>query len=97
MSLSEDDVLHAARLARLRLTHEEAARLVRDLGAVLAYMDMLGEIDTQGVVPTFHAHSRTNALREDSLAPSLEVHEALGNAPCIHGVSFEVPRIIEED
>ena len=46
MKLSQDDVLHVARLARLRVNKDEVARFCRDLSSVLAYMDMLKEVDT---------------------------------------------------
>lgn len=97
MKLSENDVLHVARLARLKVDHDERERLRKELSTILAYMDVLREVDTGGIEPTVHVHSRTNALREDTALPSLDIEDALVNAPCVHGHAFEVPKVIEED
>lgn len=97
MKLSEDEVLHVARLARLRLDRDEVARFRKELSAVLAYMDMLGEIPDGGGQPYIHVHAGMNAMRDDVLDPSLEIGEVLRNAPGVHGGSFEVPRVIDED
>ncbi|HPI93339.1 MAG TPA: Asp-tRNA(Asn)/Glu-tRNA(Gln) amidotransferase subunit GatC [Deltaproteobacteria bacterium] len=97
MKLSEEEVLHVARLARLRLDRDEVARFRKELSAILDYMDMLGEIPDHGGQPYIHVHAGMNAMRNDVLAPSLEIGEVLRNAPGVHGGSFEVPRVIDED
>ena len=97
MRLSENEVLHVARLARLKFDHEGAARLRKELSTILDYMDMLGEVDTGDMDVIIHVHARTNALREDATASSLDIGDALGNAPCVHDAAFEVPMVIEED
>ncbi|MGD0209812.1 MAG: Asp-tRNA(Asn)/Glu-tRNA(Gln) amidotransferase subunit GatC [Desulfomonilia bacterium] len=95
MKITESEVLHVARLARLNLEPELLVRFQRELSSILDYMDMLKEVDTTGVEPTFHAHSLTNALREDSVLPSQSRHDALSNAPRLHEDTFVVPKVIE--
>jgi aspartyl-tRNA(Asn)/glutamyl-tRNA(Gln) amidotransferase subunit C len=95
VKISEAEVLHVARLARLTLEPEELIRFKRELSSILDYMDMLKEIDTTGVEPTFHAHSITNALRDDSVIQSQSATDALMNAPCVHNDLFVVPKVIE--
>ncbi len=96
MRLSADDVLHCARLARLRLNPGEIEQFRRELSSILDYMDLLGVIDTQGIEPTVHVHALTNALREDDVGPSMPREEALRNAPCDHDGAFDVPMVIDE-
>ena len=67
--LTSDDVRHIAKLARLSLTDEEIARFPDQLTSILAYVDMLKEVDTSGVEPTSQVTGLDNALREDVPAP----------------------------
>ncbi|HQI82268.1 MAG TPA: Asp-tRNA(Asn)/Glu-tRNA(Gln) amidotransferase subunit GatC [Deltaproteobacteria bacterium] len=96
MRLTADDVLHSARLARLRLDPGEVEQFRRELSSILDYMDLLGDIDTRGIEPTVHVHALTNALREDVAGPSMPREEALRGAPSVHEGSFDVPMVIEE-
>ena len=95
MKITESEVLHVARLARLNLEPELLARFQRELSSILDYMDMLKEVDTTGVEPTFHAHVLENALRDDSVSPSQSRQDALSNAPKVHNDAFVVPKVIE--
>jgi aspartyl-tRNA(Asn)/glutamyl-tRNA(Gln) amidotransferase subunit C len=95
VKITESEVLHVARLARLKLEPELLLRFQRELSSILDYMDLLKEVDTTGVEPTFHAHALTNALREDSVLPSQSRHDALSNAPRLHDDTFVVPKVIE--
>jgi aspartyl-tRNA(Asn)/glutamyl-tRNA(Gln) amidotransferase subunit C len=106
MKVTEKDVRHVAALAHLELTPEEGARLVKDLGATLAYIDKLNELDTANVPPTAQVELprgetlRTHPLRNDQARPSLPRQEALGNAAETGAVDgqpafFKVPKVIE--
>lgn len=101
MKVSEKDVRYVADLAHLDLTPEETTRLVKDLGATLAYIDKLNEVDTSNVPPTAQVElPRAESLRADQTRPSLPREEALGNA-AEAGVAdgrpafFKVPKVIE--
>lgn len=90
------EVEHVARLARLDLSPEEKERMRRELDGILAYIDKLRALDTDGVEPTSHAVPLTNVMRADEPRPSFPRDEMLANAPDPHGDFFRVPRIIEE-
>lgn len=94
--ISLGEVRHVARLARLILSPDEEVRFQRELSTILDYMDMLKEVPAEGIEPTFHAHSITNALREDAMVASPDHAEALRIAPAVHEGAFAVPRIIDE-
>jgi aspartyl-tRNA(Asn)/glutamyl-tRNA(Gln) amidotransferase subunit C len=95
VKITESEVLHVARLARLTLDPEELAKFQKELSSILDYMDMLQEIDTKGIEPIFHAHSITNALRDDAVIQSQPSSDALRNAPMVHDELFIVPKVIE--
>lgn len=98
MKISESDVRYVAELAHLELTEEEVRRFTEELSAVLAYMDKLNELDTEGVEPMaqvlFEAEE-TATLREDVERETLGSETALANAPLAGAGYFKVPRVIE--
>src|SRR5262245_12352576 len=94
--ISLEEVEHVTRLARLALSPDEKARMRRELDGILAYIDKLRALDTDGVEPTSHAVPLTNVMRDDEPQPSLPVGEMLANAPDPNGALFRVPKIIEE-
>jgi aspartyl-tRNA(Asn)/glutamyl-tRNA(Gln) amidotransferase subunit C len=94
--ISLAEVEHVARLARLALSAEEKERMRQELEGILAYIDKLRALDTEGVEPTSHAVPLTSVMREDTPRPSLPQDEMLANAPERAGDLFRVPRIIEE-
>lgn len=95
LSISREDVEHVANLARLRFNEDEMEQMTRELSSILAYMEQLKEIDTTGIEPTTHAIELFNVFREDQVRPSMEVQEALANAPSRKGDAFRVPKIID--
>jgi aspartyl-tRNA(Asn)/glutamyl-tRNA(Gln) amidotransferase subunit C len=98
MRLTEKDVRYVAALANLNLTDEETGRMLHDLDGILAQMDTLAGIDTEGVAPMaqvlFEA-GETATLRADIERPTLDNEVALGNAALSGSGYFKVPRVIE--
>lgn len=98
MKITEDEVRYVAELANLRLSEEEAARMCAELGAILAYMDKLNELDTREVEPmaqVLYEAGETATLREDAEGPVLGAEAALANAPLAGSGYFKVPKVIE--
>jgi len=94
MALIREEVLHVAKLARLSLNPEEVDLFTRQLNNILAYVEKLQEVDTDGVPPMAHAVPIFNVFREDEVAPSLSRDEGLANAPAQEEGTFVVPRVI---
>ena len=63
--LTHDQVRHIAKLARLRLSDAEVEKFSTELTAILQYVDMLQEVNTEGVPPTEQVTGLSNALRDD--------------------------------
>lgn len=91
-----ETVQHVAKLARLELAPEEAQQLTSQLGAILDYVEALGQVDVTGVEPTAHPLPLQNVQRADRLQPSLPPEAVLQNAPAQEQGMFRVPRIIGE-
>jgi aspartyl-tRNA(Asn)/glutamyl-tRNA(Gln) amidotransferase subunit C len=91
------EVERIAELARLDLTPDEAARMTRDLETILAYVELLRGVDTEGVEPTSHAIPLATPLRDDRPVPPLDAERALSNAPAREGSAFVVPKVLDED
>ena len=92
MSLSADQVLHVARLARLELTEEEVGRFSEELSKVLDWVDTIEELgNLEDVPPTSHVINVENALRADQPRPSMPVEKALESAPDAAQGGFRVP------
>lgn len=105
MRITDADVAYVANLANLELTDDERRRMVKDLDAILTYIDRLNELDTSDVPPMAQVFTQsgvtdsdannTGALREDLVEPCLTHEEAMQNAPNSDGRFFRVPKVIE--
>jgi aspartyl-tRNA(Asn)/glutamyl-tRNA(Gln) amidotransferase subunit C len=89
--IERDQVLHVARLARLRLTEEELDRMQRELSGVLAHVDRIAALDLENVPPTSHVVQLENVLRDDEVVDGLTAEQALANAPDPDEGAFRVP------
>jgi aspartyl-tRNA(Asn)/glutamyl-tRNA(Gln) amidotransferase subunit C len=89
--IDRDQVLHVARLARLRLTDEEVERMTGELSGILDHIEKIGELDLEDTAPTAHVVELENVLRPDEPRPSLSREDALAQAPDTDGQGFRVP------
>ncbi len=89
--IDRDQVLHVAKLARLRLGEEEVDRMAGELSKILEHVETMDELDLEGVEPTSHVVDLTNVLREDTPRPGLDRDTALAQAPDAADGGFRVP------
>jgi aspartyl-tRNA(Asn)/glutamyl-tRNA(Gln) amidotransferase subunit C len=89
--IDREQVLHVARLARLRLTDDEVERFGGELSKITDWIDKIGELDLEDVKPTSHVVEIENALRADEPRPSLSPDVALASAPESAEGGFRVP------
>lgn len=95
MSISNNDVQHVAKLARLNLTAEEEQTLTGQLNAILKYAEKLNELDTEDIEPTTHVLHVSNVMREDETRESLSIEQVMRNAPEEEDGQFKVPAVME--
>ena len=89
--IDRDQVLHVARLARLRLSEDEVGRMSSELSSILDHIEKINELALEDVEPTSHVIQLENVLREDEPRPSLPRERALEQAPDAARDGFRVP------
>ena len=95
--IDQEQVRRVALLSRLELTDGEVARFSSQLSDIVAYIEKLNELDTDGVEPLAHCLPVHTVLREDTPKPSLTNDQALANAPQRHETYFKVPKVLDEN
>ncbi len=96
MSISREDVQKVAVLARLELSEAEIDTMTTQMGDILDYMNLLGEVDTDAVEPMAHALDVSDVFRDDMVRPSIERADALANAPRADGECYLVPAVLSD-
>jgi aspartyl-tRNA(Asn)/glutamyl-tRNA(Gln) amidotransferase subunit C len=94
--LTRPDVEKVALLARLQLSDAELETMTGQLAQIVAYVDQLAEVNTEGVDPMAHAVEVTNVFAEDRVEPSLPRETALANAPRHNDRGYLVPAVLGE-
>jgi aspartyl-tRNA(Asn)/glutamyl-tRNA(Gln) amidotransferase subunit C len=94
--IGADEVRRIAALAHLPLSDEEVGRMTTELGTILAYVQLLQELDLTDVPPTAHVAIERLALRPDEPGESLPRDVALQEAPRVAMDGFAVPAFVDE-
>jgi aspartyl-tRNA(Asn)/glutamyl-tRNA(Gln) amidotransferase subunit C len=89
--IDREQVLHVARLARLRLSDDEVAKMAGELSSILDHVDRIAELDLDEVKPTSHVVELENVLRPDEPRPSWPRERVLEPAPETADGAFRVP------
>ena len=95
MAVTLQDVENMAKLARLDLDSSEKESMRNEMARMLDYVQKINELDTESIPPTFFVQHAGPVTREDAVAPSLSVSDALKNAPQSGGGFFRVPKMID--
>lgn len=96
MQITPELIKYLESLARITLTEEEEKKVGAQLQDILTYIDMLNELDTEGIEAMSHSFPITNVLREDEVKPSMTPQEITANAPESSGGAFVVPKTVTE-
>ena len=75
------EVQRVAKLARIGLSEEEAAKMSVELGQIVGFVEQLQAVDVEGVAPTDQVTGLVDVWREDTVTPSMPREELLANAP----------------
>ncbi|MFR5875418.1 MAG: Asp-tRNA(Asn)/Glu-tRNA(Gln) amidotransferase subunit GatC [Eubacterium sp.] len=95
MQITPDLIKYLESLARITLTEDEEKKVGTELQDILTYIDMLNELDTDGVEAMSHCFPITNVMREDEVAPSMTPDEITANAPEAQDGCFVVPKTVD--
>ena len=83
-----------AHLSRLEFDEKDAEKMMRDMTAIVTWVEKLNEVDTEGVEPLTSMSHEINALREDVVKPHLDHGKALHIAPEKDADYFQVPKVL---
>jgi len=84
-----------AHLSRLEFEEKDADKMMRDMSAIVDWVEKLKEVNTEGVEPLTTMSHEINALREDEAKEHLSHERALRNAPQKDADYFRVPKVLE--
>lgn len=97
MKISHEEVAHVANLSKLAFTAEETERFATDLTKIVDMVEMLNELDTEGVAVTSSVVTQVNVLRPDQAQAGWNREELFENVPEKDKGFIKVPAIFEEE
>ena len=95
MQVGEATVRRIARLARIKITDEEAKGLVKELSGILNWVEQLDEVDTAAVEPMTRVVPIELKKRADAVTDGDIADDIVKNAPMIEDHYFVVPKVVE--
>jgi len=95
MAIDVATVRKVARLARLAVPEARLEPLANELNGIMAWIEQLGEVDTDGVEPMTSAVAQALPLRDDVVTDGGDAAKALSNAPRAIDGFFVVPKVVE--
>lgn len=95
MLVDEATVHRIARLARIKITDEEAKGLEAELSGILNWVEQLAEVDTNGVEPMTRVVPIELKQRDDVVTDGEKADEVTLNAPLRQDNFFVVPKVVE--
>ena len=95
MAIDAATVKKVARLARIQVEESRLAPLAAELSGILAWIEQLDEVDTDGVAPMASTEAVTLPMREDVVTDGGDASVVLANAPKSARGFFVVPKVVE--
>ena len=95
MALTDKEMLHVAKLARIRLSAEEVPHYAKEINGILKWIEQLGEVNTDGVAALSSVSDQVLPWREDKVTDGNIQDKVLKNAPNAEYGCFTVPKVIE--
>ena len=95
MQVDQATVKRIARLARIRISDDEARGLVTELTGILQWVEQLDEVDTKNVEPMTRVVPIELKMRRDEVTDGEKAAEVTQNAPMSENHFFVVPKVVE--
>ena len=95
MQVDQATVRRIARLARIKITDEEAKEFEKELSGILDWVEQLGELNTADVEPMTQVVPTALRWREDVVTDGGIPSRVLANAPLSEDGFFVVPKVVE--
>jgi aspartyl-tRNA(Asn)/glutamyl-tRNA(Gln) amidotransferase subunit C len=95
MSVDKDTVKRIARLARLAVPEEKLEPMARELTGLFNWVEMLNEVDVEGVPAMTSVVAQKLKWRKDEVTDGGVADELMQNAPDHEATFFVVPKVVE--
>ncbi len=95
MPIDKDTVATIAQLARIDVAEDDRERIAGELSNILAWVEQLGEVDTEGVAPMTSVVDVALPRRADAVTDGGDAEDVLANAPKRDDGFFVVPKVVE--
>ena len=94
MQIEDKDVLHIAKLARLKLADNELENYKKNLQEILDFADTINHVNTDDIGETIGINENYNVFRRDEIKQESNKDELLSNAPSQDEGMFRIPKVI---
>ena len=95
MSVDQTTVRRIAKLARIKVNEDAVPALEGELNAILEWIEMLNEVDTDGVQPMTAVVETKMKKRDDVVNKGGIPDDIMANAPASEDHFFMVPKVVE--
>lgn len=95
MSITPNEVMKIAHLARMSISADAVERYAQDLSGILALVEHMDQLDVQGIEPMAHPLDMSQRLRADVVTESNQRDLLQAHAPAVENGLFLVPKVIE--
>lgn len=96
MKISEEEVRHVAELSKLSFSEAETSEFATTLSKIVDMVELLNEVDTDGVPVTTTMTDRKTVMREDVAVAGDDRDELFKNVPQSENYYIKVPAILED-
>lgn len=90
--MDRNEIAQLAQLAKLSFPDEQLDAFTEEFSHILAFVDQLSQLDTEGV--SVDRTAERAVVRCDEVQPSLPKQDVLALAPETDGDGFLIPRIV---
>ena len=96
MKISEEEVRHVAELSKLSFSEAETSEFATTLSKIVDMVELLNEVDTDGVPVTTTMADRKTVMRGDVAVAGDDRDELFKNVPQSENYYIKVPAILED-
>ncbi len=96
MEITNETIDKLAVLAKLQFKEGDKESIRKDLSKIIAFVDKIEELDTEGVDPLVHINQEINVLREDEVRETITQAQALKNAPSKDSDYFKIATVLKK-
>jgi aspartyl-tRNA(Asn)/glutamyl-tRNA(Gln) amidotransferase subunit C len=95
MSVDKDTVRRIAKLARIALDESRVAPMEQELNGILAWVELLQEVNVEGVEAMTSVVAQKLKMRDDVVTDGGMAAAVTANAPLSEDNFFVVPKVVE--